>query len=88
MQTCTILGKGHKIKRKKNCKLEIKSFTNVEICSIEHSQNVERSLIWHRKFGHVNLQIVHEMSKKDLFWVCQSYHSLITFVTFVKLGNK
>jgi hypothetical protein len=64
MQTRTKLRKGYKIKRKKLFKFETKSFTNVEICSIQHSQNVEKALVWHRRFGHVNFQTLREMSKE------------------------
>jgi hypothetical protein len=43
MQTHTILGKGHRIKKKWLYRLKVESLANVKTCSVKHSYDVKRS---------------------------------------------
>jgi hypothetical protein len=45
MQTCTIVGKGHRLERRGLYRLQAKSITNVEICNMEQLKSVEKTLL-------------------------------------------
>jgi hypothetical protein len=72
MQAHTIVGKGHRLERRGLYILQAESIANVEICNVEQSLNIEKTLLWHKKLGHISFQTFYELSKKDFSWVYQS----------------
>jgi len=66
MQTHTIVGKWHKLERRGLYIFQAKSIVDVEICNVEQSLAIQKTLLWHKRLGHINFQTLYELSKEGL----------------------
>jgi hypothetical protein len=62
LQTRAILGKGLKIQGKGLYQLNAHSISSSEICTIEQPLEIEKTLLWHRRLGHLNFDALHKLS--------------------------